>query len=102
MTTFETAMMILLLIMGAFLVVSMLLQKSKKGMSRTISGGAETYYGRENADRNEKLLSTLTTVVGIAFVCIVLLVYVVQPNYGEYLRGDEWQEMSEYFEKFTA
>lgn len=101
MTAFEIAMMIVLLTMGVFLIVAMLLQKSKKGLSGTIAGGTDTYYGKDPGARADIILNILTAVVGVAFVAIVLLVYVIQPNYGEIPVGNEWQSTSEFFKEFA-
>jgi preprotein translocase subunit SecG len=102
MTALEITMMILLLIMGVFLVVSMLLQKSKTGLSGTIAGGADTYYKKDPGARVDRILGTLTAVVGAAFMILVLIVYVIQPNYGDLAAGNEWQSSSEFFQQFTS
>ena len=73
-------MMGLLIVSGLFLVVAVLLQegKSKGGLSGTIVGGAETFYGKEQGVRRDRLLSRLTTIAAIVFVVLVLAVYFVQ------------------------
>ena len=73
-------MMGLLIASGLFLVVAVLLQegKSKGGLSGTIVGGAETFYGKEQGVRRDRLLSRLTTIAAIVFVVLVLAVYFVQ------------------------
>ena len=101
MTAIEIVMLILLLIMGALLVAGMLLQKSKKGLSGTIAGGQDTYYSKDPAARLDRIISTVTAIVGAAFVVIVLLVYVIQPNFGEFNTGAEWKDASEFFSNFT-
>lgn len=102
MTAIEIVMLILLLIMGVFLVVGMLLQKSKKGLSGTIAGGADTYYSKDPSARIDRILSIATAIVGAVFIALVLVVYIIQPNYGEINAGNEWQEKSEYFQNFTT
>ena len=101
MTALEIIMMILLLIMGVFLVVSMLLQKSKKGLSGTIAGGVDTYYSKDPSARIDRILGTITAIVGAAFIVIVLLTYVIQPNYAELNSGAEWKDASQFFSNFT-
>lgn len=70
----------LLLLTGLFVVVAVLLQqgKSKGGLSGTIVGGTETFYGKEKSMQRDRLLSRLTTIVAIVFVVLVLVVYVCQ------------------------
>lgn len=70
----------LLLLTGLFVVVAVLLQqgKSKGGLSGTIVGGTETFYGKDKSMQRDKLLSRLTTIASIVFVLLVLVVYVCQ------------------------
>ena len=71
----------LLIVSGLFLVVAVLLQNGKShGLSGAISGGAETFFGKERGSKIDKALGKLTTIVGIVFVIIVLAVYVIQPD----------------------
>lgn len=101
MSALEITMMIVLLIFGVFLVVSMLLQKGSSELSGTIAGGnRQSGYMRERESgraRAGRILSTLTTVVGIAFVLIVLAAYVIQPDYGTLNAGNEWHNSSTFF-----
>ena len=56
---------ILLLVFGAFLVVAVLMQHGKSyGLSGTISGGAETFFGKEKGGKIDKILARATTVIG--------------------------------------
>ena len=70
----------LLILTGLFVVVAVLLQqgKTKGGLSGTIVGGTETFYGKERGVQRDKLLSRLTTIASIIFVVLVLVVYCVQ------------------------
>lgn len=101
MSGFEIAMMIVLLVFGVFLVVSMLLQKGTSELSGTIAGGnRQSSYMRERETgraRAARIMSTMTTVVGIAFVLIVLAAYVIQPDYGILNAGNEWHSTSTFF-----
>lgn len=73
--------MIALLVLGVLLTVAVLMQHGKSyGLSGTIAGGAETFFGKEKGGRIDKILSRVTTVIGIVFVVLVLLVYVLQPG----------------------
>ena len=71
----------LLIVSGLFLVVAVLLQNGKShGLSGAISGGAETFFGKERGSKIDKALGKLTTIVGIVFVIMVLAVYIIQPD----------------------
>ena len=73
---------ILLLVFGAFLVIAVLMQHGKSyGLSGTISGGAETFFGKEKGGKIDKILARATTVIGIIFVAIVLVVFVMQRDF---------------------
>ncbi len=101
MGVFQIITMILLLVMGVFLVVAVLMQHGKGKLSSTITGGADTYFGNEGGDKKDKLLARVTTIVGIVFVLVAIIAYVIQPDYALYPVGDEWQEYSTYFENFA-
>ncbi len=74
-------MSIILLVAGVFVVVAVLMQHGKsQGLSGTIAGGTETYFGKEKSKRWDKTLSRLTTVVGACFVLVVLVMYVLMPD----------------------
>ena len=78
-----------LLLSAIFLVVAVTLQKSSdEGLSGTIAGGAETFFGKDSGSKIDKLLNKFTTIIGIVFVVLVLLVYFIQPDY-EYDGGNE-------------
>ena len=81
MTTLEIVLGIVLLIAALFLIVAVLMQHGKqKGLSGTIAGGAETFFGKTKGKTIDKILSKATTVVAIVFVLIVIAVYAIQPD----------------------
>lgn len=88
-----------LLAMGAFLIVAVLMQHGKDhGLSGTIAGGAETFFGKDKGTRIDRMLGKLTTIVGILFVVIVIVVYVVQPDYSsDYANVELWQGNSSFW-----
>ena len=88
-----------LLVMGAFLIVAVLMQHGKDhGLSGTIAGGAETFFGKDKGTRIDRMLGRLTTIVGILFVVIVIVVYVVQPDYSsDYANVELWQGSSSFW-----
>lgn len=72
----------LLLATALFIVVAVTLQKSgDEGLSGTIAGGSDTYYGKDQTQNKEKLLGKWTLIVTIVFALAVLVVYVIQPDY---------------------
>ncbi len=94
MGTVEIVLGIILLVAAVFLIIAVLMQQGKsKGMSGAIGGGtADTFFGKTKGKSADKMLSKLTTIVGIAFVVIVLTVYIIQ---------DE-ADYTEYFESHKA
>lgn len=72
---------ILLLVAGVFLVGAVLMQHGKShGLSGAIAGGAETFFGKEKGKHFDRVISRWTTVIGVAFVLIVLVVYILMPD----------------------
>ncbi len=101
MSALEIVMIVALLVMGVFLVITMLMQKNEKGLSGTVAGGSETYYGSQGKkERRNRIINILTIVVAIVFVLVVLAAFVFQPDFGVYSRVDVWQDASEGFSDF--
>lgn len=74
---------IALLIVGLVLTIAVLMQHGKSyGLSGTIAGGAETFFGKEKGRVYDKYISRATTVLGIVFVVLALLTFLVQPGSG--------------------
>ena len=68
----------LLIAVSLFLVIAVLLQSSKsKGISGTIAGGAETFFGKTKGTSIDKLLSKLTVVVSILVVLVTIALVIV-------------------------
>ncbi len=81
MTTIEIVLGIILLVAALFLIIAVLMQHGKqKGLSGTIAGGAETFFGKQKGKTIDKILSKATTVVAICFVVIVIAMYAIQPD----------------------
>lgn len=71
----------ILLVAAVFLVVAVLMQQGKsKGLGAVGGGSSDTFYGKTKGKSWEKTLSKLTTIVGIFFAVIVLLVYIIQDD----------------------
>lgn len=72
---------IALLVLGVILTICVLMQHGKSyGLSGTIAGGAETFFGKDKGGRIDKILSRATTVIGILFVIFALLTFMMQPG----------------------
>lgn len=80
----EIEMDVLQIVLGAILlaaslfliVVVMLQDKKKRGLSGAIAGGTDTYLGRNGKNAGKgKFLSKMTTIVAIVFVVIVVVSY---------------------------
>ena len=103
MNALNVILLILALLMGIFLVVAVVLQKAKgRGLSGAIAGGADTFFGKEQGPKVEKWMDRLTKIVGIAFVVLVVIVYVIQPDYASstYASTDSWKGWSEFAKIF--
>ena len=73
------ALQIALIVLGVILVIAVLMQHGKSyGLSGTIAGGAETFFGKEKGKRIDKVLSRATTVIGALFMIASLLAFVLQ------------------------
>ena len=85
-----------LLLSALFIIVAVVFQKSAdEGLSGTIAGGNETFYGKEKSAHTDKLWFKLTLIASIVFVVAVLLAYVVQPDYDSAAALDSWKNSNE-------
>ena len=99
----EYILLILLLACAVFIVVSVTIQKSSDdGLSGTIAGGSETYYGKDKSMKKGGLLSKWTLIIVAVFAVAVVVAYVMQPDYTQsYNNLDYWQKISEYSSIFS-
>lgn len=78
MSPIEIALGIVLMVLALFLIVAVLMQQNKdKKLSGTITGGADTYYGKGKGKSLDKILARATTVVAILFSILVVAMYVI-------------------------
>ena len=84
----------ILLVCALIIAVAVVFTKSNEGLSGTISGGSETYYGKDKSVQTGKKLFKITLVATIVFAVAVLAVYVIQDDYS-YVQND-WTAISEY------
>ena len=93
----EYVLVVILLLSALFIIGAVLLQNSdKEGLSGTISGKQETYYGRGRGSRLDKVLLKWTAIAAIVFGLAVFIVYVIQPDYTQAYDVDAWKTLSEY------
>jgi preprotein translocase subunit SecG len=92
---FEYILLALLFAASIFLIVAVTIQKSgDEGLSGTIAGGSDTYYGRDKSKQSGKRLNKWTLIIAAVFVAVVLVVYVVQPDYMNDLSDPEsWKDI---------
>ncbi len=77
-----TEILCIILIVAAIALVALVLFQSGKshGLSGTIAGGAETFFGKSQSKTRDKMLNKITTIVAICFVAILLVIYIAQPD----------------------
>ena len=93
----EYVLLAILLLSAVFIIVAVIFQKSSdEGLSSTIAGGNESFYGKEKSAHTDKLWFKLTLIVSIVFVVAVLLAYVIQPDYDSSSSLDNWKQLSEF------
>ncbi len=98
----EFVLLAILLIAAVFIVIAVIFQKSgDEGLSGTIAGGNETYYGKEKTVSTDKLWFRWTLVAAIVFALAVLVVYIIQPDYSNISSIDWWKNMSDYSHLFS-
>ena len=76
------ALSIALTIAAVIIVALVLSQNGKsKGLSGSIAGGAETFFGKDKGNKREKFLNRITAGLSIVFCVVLLFLYIVQPDY---------------------
>ncbi len=84
MNTVELIIGIVILAMAVFLTVSILLQSSKDSrLSGTISGGAETFFGKQKGRTLDSVLNKITIVVTAVFIVAVIAMSIIQGDMKE-------------------
>ena len=91
----EYVLLSILLVCAIAITIAVTLQQSNEGLSGTIAGGSETYYGKDKASQTGKKLFKLTLILSVIFAVLVLVVYVIQPDYSSATTND-WKSLSDY------
>ena len=98
----EWALLGILLVSALFIIIAVIFQKSAdEGLSGTIAGGNETFYGKEKSAHTDRLWFKLTLIVSIVFVVAVLMVYIIQPDYDNSSMLDGWKLWTNYGDKIN-
>ena len=93
----------ILLLAAVFIIVAVIFQKSSdEGLSGTIAGGNETFYGKEKSAHTDKLWFKLTLIVSIVFVVAVLLAYIIQPDYDKAAALENWKNWSQWTDLLSS
>ena len=99
----EYVLLAILLVCAVVITVAVLFQKSgEKGLSGTIAGGSETYYGKDKSGGIDKKLFKWTLIAGIVFAVAVIAVYVIQPDYIEGYDVNSWKNLSQFASVFAT
>ena len=78
MGVLEIVVGIILIVMSVFLIIAVLAQSGKeKGLSGSIAGGAETFFGKSKSKSIDKILSLATAIIGIVFAVLVIVMYII-------------------------
>ena len=102
MEILEIVLLVLLLVSAAFIVVAVVLQTSNEdGLSGTIAGGSETFYGKDKSAGADRVLYRWTLVAAIVFAVAVLVVFIIQPDYAKTYSTDAWKELVNYSHLFN-
>ncbi|MBR2467039.1 MAG: preprotein translocase subunit SecG [Clostridia bacterium] len=94
----ELFLMIVLLISAVFIVFAVIMQDSNEGgLSGTISGKSDTYYGKDKSTHKNRMLFKLTLICAVVFALAVFFVYAMQPDVTNAVASpEEWLSYSEY------
>ena len=99
----EYVLLAILLVCAVVITVAVLFQKSgEKGLSGTIAGGSETYYGKDKSGGIDKKLFKWTLIAGVVFAVAVIAVYVIQPDYIEGYDVNAWKNLSQFANVFAT
>ena len=93
----EYILLVFLLIAAVFIVVAVTIQKtSDEGLSGTIMGGSETYYGKDKTAHTDHILFKWTKIAAIVFVAATLIAYIIQPDFATSPSLDGWKDLTNF------
>lgn len=94
MLALEIILLSILLVSAVVITGAVVLQKSNEGLSGSIAGGSETYYGKDKSNQKGSKLAKITLIAIIVFAVAVLAVYIIQPDYAQ--TYNNWKSASNY------
>ena len=97
----EYVLMAILLLSALFIIIAVIFQDSNEGgLSGTISGKSDTYYGKDKSTHKNRALYKWTLIFGVIFALAVFLVYAIQPDIADFVNApDSWKDhISESYE----
>ncbi len=77
MTNVQIGLSVAMIVASLFLIFVVLLQNGAAQGIGAVSGGAETFFGSGKASASDKLFARLTSVVGVLFVIIAIVLNIV-------------------------
>lgn len=81
MNAIQTVLAVLLIICAVGVILAILGQSAKsKRLGGAISGGAETFLGKEKGKKADIILNKVTTVLVIILAILTIAIYVFQPE----------------------
>ena len=97
LTIFEYLLLVVLLIAAVAIVVAVVFQKTgEDGLSSTLAGGQETYYGKDKTANSDRALFKWTMIASIVFVAATLLAYIIQPDFAQSVDLDGWKDLTNF------
>ena len=93
----EFLLLVVLLVAAVFIVVAVVFQKTgEDGLSSTLAGGQETYYGKDKTAHTDHILFKWTKIAAIVFVVATLLAYIIQPDFATSPSLDGWKDLTKF------
>ena len=94
------ALSIIIAIAAVAIVILVISQNGKShGLSGSIAGGAETFFGKESGKKADKILNKVTTVLAVAFCAVLIALYLVQPDVDNVQTPDLGLGNSQYYDQ---
>lgn len=101
MDVLEKVLLVVLLVSALFIIVAILLQKSNdEGLSGSIAGGSDTFYGKDKSSHTERTLYISTIIAAIVFVLAVFAVFAIQPDFSNTFTLDNWKTIPESLQSY--
>ncbi len=77
MTSVQVGLSVAMIVASLFLIFVVLLQNGAAQGIGAVSGGAETFFGSGKASASDKIFAKLTSVVGVLFVIIAIVLNII-------------------------